>query len=209
MESKHISGPSSLPQPIDKRDDEKTMLPQYEDVFNMRPEGLDKKAAWLQNLEERHGEIWYKHFFDWYMKKLSYRPNGDYLVYTKERGCLGYHAFCYFLSTFKLQGIDDLSWQPTNPRARLITKTLAYPCLNNTPYIYIGRYNGYIIGLVLHGSALDLPTVDIETFDSLGVQYRHLNMFAGLRIEGSSKEELCVLTLGKLLASATELRTVT
>lgn len=66
-----------------------------------------------------------------------------------------------------------------------------------TPDYCIGEYNGQAIGLVLHGSALDPPTVDIEVFDSLEVQYAHRNMFVGLRIKESTMSDMTVFTLGK------------
>jgi hypothetical protein len=182
--------PPSQPKPTDKRDEEKTaqLLQEYESLFNERPRGLGGQARWLLRLEKEHGKPWYNDFFRWGIEKLT-RPEP-----------------CYATAEFLVNGLPGLRWQPEDPILELVISQLATPCLNNIPDLYIGQYNDHHIWLVVHGSALDPPTVNIKTFDLLGVQYAHLRMFAGLRIGKALKDELCVLTWGKLSDSATKLR---
>lgn len=78
-----------------------------------------------------------------------------------------------------------------------ITERLAEANISTTPDLQLGHYSGHTVGLVLNGSALDPPTMSTENFDLLKVQYAHLNMFVGVRVQELRKGDLCVLTLGK------------
>jgi hypothetical protein len=179
--------PPSQRKTTDNQDEGRTpqLLQEYESLFNERPIGLSGKAAWLLRLEEEHGKPWYDDFFRWYIEKLTC-PEPSFAT-----------------AEFLVGGLLGIKWQPTDPILKLVTSQLAVPCLKNIPDLYIGQYNDHHISLLLNGSALDPPTVSVKTLESLGVQYAHRKMFAGLRI---GKDQLCVLTLGKLSASAARLR---
>lgn len=91
----------------------------------------------------------------------------------------------------------ELHWDPENTAMRFVTERLAYASVSNTPDFSLGLYNGHTVGLVLSGSALDPPTMGIKIFDFLKVQYAHLNIFFGLRVQELTKGDLCLLILGK------------
>ena len=132
-------------------------LSQYMDLFYHRPYRLDEKTAWLLSLEEKYGQIWYKDFFTWYIAQLHH-PKTQF----EPLDTMQFHDL-----------LREMEWKPTNPYLEIIINRLARIYPNKTPDYYIGRYNDQTIGLILHGSALDPPMVDIEVFDSLGVQYAH------------------------------------
>lgn len=76
----------------------------------------------------------------------------------------------------------------------LITERLANVDISTTPDFLLSQYNGHMVSLVLNGSALDLPTMSTKIFDLLKVQYAHLNMFVGVRVQELRKGDLCVLS---------------
>ena len=150
-------------------------------LFEERPMDPGELAAWLSDLEKKRGEEWYENFVTWYLRKL-YHP--------RRRNAPMSNAI--FESN-----LMKLEWDPENTEMRDVTERLACASFSTTPDFLLGQYNGHTVGLVLDGSALDPPTVGIETFDLLGVQYAHLHMFVGLRVQEPAMDDLCLLTLGK------------
>lgn len=150
-------------------------------LFEERPKDFGEKAAWLSDLEQRRGKEWYDRFFTWYLRRLHYLPRRNFPM--NESNFQDY--------------LMQLQWDPENTAMELVTERLAYASVSNAPDFSLGQYNGHTVGLVLNGSALDPPTVSTKIFDLLRVQYAHLNMFVGLRVQELTKGDLCVLTLGK------------
>lgn len=150
-------------------------------LFEERPRDFVEKAAWLSDLEQRRGKEWYDRFFSWYSQRLHYPPRGNFPINE---------------SNFQHR-LMELQWDPENTAMEFITERLAYANVSTAPDFSLGQYNGHMVALVLNGSALDPPTMSTKIFDLLSVQYAHLNMFVGVRVQELTKGDLCVLTLGK------------
>ena len=180
-------------QPVDDTQNPE-QLQEYEILFRQRPRGLAEKAVWLLHLEEERGQTWYNNFFRWYTGRL-HRPRVNLSILATT---IGFQT-----------GLTALRKNPSGGKFKQLTDRLAMTSIGDTPDFYLGQHNGYTIGLVLHGSALDPPIKDIETFNSLGVQYAHPNMFAGLRFNEPSKADICVLVLGKSDVSLLRIRKAT
>ena len=165
---------------------------EYERLFAQRPVGFKEKSAWLRQLEKQYGPEWYRVFYRWYLDRLHH-PEPEW---------------CRDSIDTILRAIDwgsQAPWHPKDLSIKRLTYYLSNAPISTTPDLYVGQYNGFSIGVVFNGAALDPPQVGIQTFRSLGVQYAHLPMFAGLRMK-ESKSDLCLLILGKLFAFGIEIR---
>lgn len=150
------------------------LLQAYETEFNKRPMGLGQKAAWLLDLEKNKEAGWYQGFLEWYKKKLGHgskqdKPSSDSLSQLLHVA----------------PGIED--------QIESIAKNLASN--EFTPFC-LGFYRVHGLALISNGSALDPPTLPLESFTSLKLQHAHMNMFVGIRTQ-KPREDLCVLTLGE------------
>ena len=150
-------------------------------LFEERPRDFGELAAWLSDLEKKHGKEWYESFFTWYLRMLYHPPR----------------RIVSMSNAIFESNLMKLKWDPENTEMSDVTQRLACASLSTTPDFLLGQYNGHTVGLVLDGSALDPPTVSTEIFDLLGVQYAHLHMFVGLRVQEPAMDDLCLLTLGK------------
>lgn len=168
---------------------------EYESLFNKRPSGLGRITAWLLRLGETREQEWYESFFRWYQHKLDHpqRKKFDH----PQRKKLSLDFLTALVQESELLG--DISLKDL---ADIVTQ-------HKATKINIGKYFHRSLWLHVHGSALDPPTVQINTFRLLGVQYAHLDMFAGLRCKEKSKDDVCVLTLGKFLAFAMKFNQIT
>lgn len=150
------------------------LLQAYETEFNKRPMGLGQNAAWLLDLEKNKEAGWYQGFFKWCKKQLRHgskhdKPPSDSLSQLLHGA----------------SGIED--------RIESTAKKLAS---NESTHFYLGFYRVHGLALITNGSALDPPTMPLESFTSLKLQHAHMNMFVGIRIQ-KPREDLCVLTLGE------------
>lgn len=148
------------------------LLQAYETEFNKRPESLGQKAAWLLKLEKTKGAGWYKGFFQWYKRRLRdsskhHEPTSDSLSQLLR----------------KASGMED--------RMESIAKNLAS---NECTPFYLGFYRAHRLALIPNGSALDPPTMPLESFTSLKLQQAHMKMFVGIRTQ-KPRKDLCVFTL--------------
>lgn len=150
-------------------------------LFEERPRDFGDKAAWLSNLELKRGKEWYERFFRWYLQRLHPLPRGNFPISQPN----------FQNSVTKLQP------DPENTAMKFVTGRLAHASVSDTPDYLLGQYNGHTLGLVLNGSALDPPTMGTKIFDQLSLQYAHLKMFVGLRVQEWAKGDLCLLTLGR------------
>ena len=73
-----------------------------------------------------------------------------------------------------------------------IAKNLAN---NQCPPFYLGFYRVHGLALFPNGSALNPPTMPLESFTSLKL-HAHMKMFVGIRTQ-KPRKDLCVLTLGE------------
>lgn len=159
---------------------ENTRLQEYASLFNERPRGLREISAWLLSLEKTRGKECYESFSCWYKFRLYHPPR-------------------------ETSGMDFLSTLTQSSRRCNLEDLADMVTHESHAEFNIGSYNSHFLRLVLNGSALDPPTVNINTFRLLGVQSAHLDMFAGLRVKEQSEDDLCVLTLGKFFAFAMKL----
>lgn len=150
------------------------LLQSYETEFNKRPEGLGQKAAWLLKLEKNKEAGWYKGFFQWYKKQL--RDGSKHHKLTS-------NSLSQLLR--EASGIED--------RIESIAKNLAS---NECTPFYLGFYRAHGLALIPNGSALDPPTMPLESFTSLKLQHAHMKMFVGICTQ-KPRKDLCVLTLGE------------
>lgn len=164
--------------------------PKFKRLFIERPKyfsGKDGKIAWLRQLEKQYGQEWYKDFYHWLLNRLHHpKP-----------------AWCRDSIDTIFRTIDwtssQASWHPNDLSLQRLTYYLTNAPVSKSPNLYVGRYNGYNVGVIFDGWALDPPQVGMATLGSLKVQYVHLPMFTGLRMK-ESKDNLCLLVLGKLFA---------
>jgi len=146
--------------------------------------------AWLRQLEKQHGQAWYDGFYRWYTDRLSHLKREQYCDNIEN------------IFGMTKWGSPQASWHPTDPSLEKLTHCLSNVSISAAPDAYVGRHNGHSMGVVFNGSALDPPQVSSEAFKSLGVQYAHLPIFTGLRIQ-ESKDSLRLLILGKVCSAST------
>ena len=150
------------------------LLQAYETEFNKRPMGLGQKAAWLLDLEKNKETEWYKGFFQWYQEKLRHGSKHDKL-----------RSDSLLQLLRKAPGTED--------QMRSIAKNLES---NEHTLFYLGLYRGYRLALISNGSALEPPTMPLESFTSLKLQHAHMSTFVGIRTQ-KPRKDLSVLTLGE------------
>lgn len=154
-------------------------------ILDGQPASHYKWSAWMSDLMKKHGKKWFGRFFAWYIAKVRRRCPPTRKVDTSNAG------FCANLKT--------LEWHAENPQLEDVKHRLGRGRRDDmtAPDFMLGQYNGHSLGLVLDGYVLDVPPVDLETYDLLGVECAHLKMLVGLRVQDPAMDDLCLLILGK------------